>query len=137
MDAPRVVWADMARTPRAAVLHAGDPSVPLNTCYVVRCKDTVDALTLAALLNSPLAASWLGALAEPARGGYRRLLAWTVALLPVPDDWARARRMLAPLGERALDGAAPAPAELYEAVCQAYRVRPAILAPLLDWTQSV
>lgn len=60
---PRVVWADLTREPRAAVLHAGDATVPLNTCYVVRCKDDADALTLAALLNSPLAAAWLGALA--------------------------------------------------------------------------
>ncbi len=62
-DLPRVVWADMTREPRAAVLREGDPTVPLNTCYVVRCSDYTDALTLAALLNSPLAAAWLGALA--------------------------------------------------------------------------
>jgi hypothetical protein len=90
-DMPRVVWADVTRVPRAAVLRAGDPTVPLNTCYALRCRDEVDALTLAALINSPLSAAWLRALAEPARGGYRRLLAWTMALLPVPDDWDRAR----------------------------------------------
>ncbi|MGQ0640802.1 MAG: Eco57I restriction-modification methylase domain-containing protein, partial [Gemmatimonadaceae bacterium] len=103
-DLPRVVWSDLARTPRAAVLRAGDNTVPLNTCYVVRCRDEVDALTLAALLNSPVAAAWLGALAEPARGGYRRFLAWTMALFPVPDDWARAREVLGSLGAGAVQG---------------------------------
>jgi hypothetical protein len=33
-DRPRVVWPDLARTPRPRVLAAGDAHVPLNTCYV-------------------------------------------------------------------------------------------------------
>jgi len=132
-DKPRVVWADLARAPRAAVLRAGDPTVPLNTCYALRCRDELDALTLAALINSPLAAAWLRALAEPARGGYRRLLAWTMALLPVPDDWARARDVLGSLGCRAMLGHDVAPADLFEAACAAYRVRAASVAPLCDW----
>jgi hypothetical protein len=130
---PRVVWADLARVPRAAVLHAGDPTVPLNTCYALRCRDELDALTLAALINSPLAAAWLRALAEPARGGYRRLLAWTMALLPVPDDWARARTVLGSLGCQAIQGNDVAPRDLFEAACVAYRVRAASVAPLCDW----
>ncbi|MGQ0537669.1 MAG: Eco57I restriction-modification methylase domain-containing protein [Gemmatimonadaceae bacterium] len=132
-DAPRVVWADLTRTPRACVLAAGDRTIPLNTCYVVRCRDERDAVTLAALLNSPLAAAWLGALAEPARGGYRRLLAWTMALLPVPDDWARARDTLGSLGELALRGRLVAAADLLEAACHAYRIRLSTVAPLCDW----
>ncbi len=135
-DTPRVVWADLTRVPRAAVLRAGDPTVPLNTCYVVRCKDDADALTLAALLNSPLAAAWLGALAEPARGGYRRLLAWTMALFPVPDDWARARDVLGSLGTQAVRGDAVSPADLFEATCHAYRLRPSSVAPLCDWMRG-
>ena len=70
----RVVWADMARTPRALVLEPGDPTVPLNSCYVVACELEADAHALAALLNSALAAAWLHVLAEPARGGYHRYL---------------------------------------------------------------
>jgi hypothetical protein len=132
-DMPRVVWADLARVPRAAVLRAGDPTVPLNTCYALRCRDDLDALTLAALINSPLAAAWLRALAEPARGGYRRLLAWTMALLPVPDDWVRARDVLGSLGARAMQGYEVAPADLFDAACSAYRIRPATVAPLCDW----
>ena len=90
----RVVWADIGRRPRAAVLHPGDPTVPLNSCYVLRCGNEGDAWALAALLNSPLSAAWLNALAEPARGGYHRYLGWTVGLLPVPRHWERAREVL-------------------------------------------
>ncbi|HWH51856.1 MAG TPA: DNA methyltransferase, partial [Gemmatimonadaceae bacterium] len=79
-DKPRVVWCDMGREPRAAVLEAGDPRVPLNSCYVARCSDLVDADTLATLLNSAVARAWLNAIAEPARGGYRRYFGWTMSL---------------------------------------------------------
>ncbi|HJU66342.1 MAG TPA: DNA methyltransferase, partial [Gemmatimonadaceae bacterium] len=82
-ECARVVWADFGRAPRALVLPAGDPTVPLNSCYVVPCQTSEDAFTLAALLNSPLAAAWLSLLAEPARGGYHRYLAWTMSLLPL------------------------------------------------------
>ena len=107
--------------------------MPLNSCYVLPCADPADAQALAALLNSTLAAAWLGALAEPARGGYRRYLAWTVALLPLPRDWPRARALLSPLAERAARGEEPAAGELDAAVLRAYRVRPADMAPLLAW----
>jgi methylase of polypeptide subunit release factors len=62
-DRPRVVWADVGKEPRASVLGAGDPRVPLNTCYVVRCRDEIDAHAFAALLNSPLARAWLDTVA--------------------------------------------------------------------------
>lgn len=133
-DRPRVVWADLGRAPQALVLPAGDRTVALNSCYVLRAKDLPDALALAALLNSALAAAWLGAIAEPARGGYRRFLAWTMARLPVPDDWARAREILAPLGTHAWHGAPPSRTELLEAVLDAYRCRLRSMAPLLSWT---
>ncbi len=129
----RVVWSDFGRTPRAALLPAGDPTVPLNSCYVVACDDPVDALTLAALLNSPLAAAWLNAIAEPARGGWHRYLAWTVSLLPLPRDWHHARRVLAPLAESALMGLVPADEELFAAACRAYRLRSDDVAPLVAW----
>jgi hypothetical protein len=135
-DRPRVVWADVGRAPRAMVLAPGDPTVPLNSCYVLHCRDLLDAHALAALLNSPVGAAWLHVLAEPARGGYRRFLAWTVALLPIPHDWSRARAILAPLGERAAMGDLPPPAPdaLRDAALRAYRVRLAHVAPLLAWT---
>jgi hypothetical protein len=129
----RVVWADMGKAPRAVVISPGDALVPLNSCYVITCNREDDAHALAALLNSLVAAAWLNALAEPARGGYRRYLGWTVALLPVPRDWERARSLLAPLAARAATGHEPDDEELLQAVARAYRVRRTDLEPLLAW----
>ncbi len=130
---PRVAWSDFGKSPRAAVLEANDPTVLLNSCYVAHCNDLIDAYTLAAILNSPVAAAWLNALAEPARGGYRRYLGWTVALMPVPIDWARARRLLAPLAERAVRGEKPGADALLDATLRAYRVQESDVEPLLLW----
>lgn len=121
----RVVWADVARAPRALVLPTGDPTVALNSCYVLPCATHDDALAFAALLASPLIAAWLNALAEPARGGYRRYLAWTVALLPIPTEWYRARHLLLP--------SPAAPSELLAATLRCYRLRHGDVAPLLAW----
>ncbi|HEX7977014.1 MAG TPA: N-6 DNA methylase [Gemmatimonadaceae bacterium] len=129
----RVVWSDFGRQPRAAVIPAGDETVPLNTCYVLPCAELDDALALAAILNSRLAAAWLNTIAEPARGGWHRYLGWTISLLPVPEDWARAREILAPIAERAVLGAPPTDIELLEAVCRAYHLKHANVAPLLAW----
>ncbi len=132
-DRWRVVWPDISRAPRATVLAPSDPSVPLNSCYVALLPDETDALTLAALLNSSICAAWLNVLAEQARGGYRRYLAWTVSLLPLPLDWSRARRLLAPIGERAMSGHPPCCAELLDAVLQAYGLKHERIAALLTW----
>jgi hypothetical protein len=129
----RVVWADMGRAPRALLLPAENPTVPLNSCYVVPCDDHADALALTALLNSSLAAAWLHVLAEPARGGYHRYLGWTVALLPLPRDWSCARELLAPLAQRAMDGDVPTACELLDAATRAYRLRASDVAPLIAW----
>jgi hypothetical protein len=132
----RVVWADFGRSPRALVLAAGDPTVALNTCYVARAPSIADAHALAALLNGPVAAAWLNVLAEPAQGGYRRYLGWTVALLPLPRDWARARALLAPLAERALAGVAIADADLRRAALAAYDLPADAVKPLLSWAAT-
>jgi hypothetical protein len=132
-DRPRLVWADLSRGPRACVLPAGSPVVPLNSCYVLSCRDDVDAAALATLLNSPLMGCWLGAIAEPARGGFRRYMAWTVAQMPVPRDWARARTILAPLGARAVSGSAPGEVQLLEAACEAFGISRRSVEPLLAW----
>jgi hypothetical protein len=130
---PRVVWADLSRTPRAAVLDPGDPLVPLNSCYVLFAPSTRDAHALAAWLNAPIAAAWLSALAEPARGGFRRMLGWTMALLPVPRDWERAAERLAPIGARAMNGDAPQPGELLDASLDALGVAHHDVEALLTW----
>ena len=132
-DLPRVVWADVGRTLRAACLLPGDPTVALNSCYVARLPTVEDALAFTALLASPLLAAWLALVAEPARGGYHRYLGWTMAIAPVPRDWPRARAILAPLGSRGFDGDPPSVAELAEASLAAYRVRRADVEPLLTW----
>ena len=129
----RVVWSDIGKRPTAAILGAGDSSVPLNTCYVVKCADHTDAETFATLLNSPVSAAWLGALAEPARGGYSRFMGWTVALFPVPRDWPLARRLLAPIARAALGGKHATDDDLLASVLEAYRLRLDDVAALLEW----
>lgn len=129
----RVVWADIGRSPRAALIPAGDNTVPLNTCYVAQCAALDDALALIALLNSTLVAAWLNAVAEPARGGYRRYLGWTMAMLPLPHDWSRATRILAPIAEQAIGGNPPEGNALKAAVQKSYGLTDAEVAPLLQW----
>lgn len=133
---PRVVWADIGKSPRAAVLMAGDHAVALNTCYVAQCRDNLDAFALAALLNSPVISAWLGLIAEPARGGYRRFLGWTMSLLPLPADWARARRIMAPVCERAMAGTPPTDAALIAATLDAFQLRESDIAPLMHWSSE-
>ncbi len=133
-SSPRVVWADFGLSLRALVVEAGEPLVALNSCYVVSCPTSGDAYALATILNSPLCAAWLNSLAEPARGGYRRYLGWTVSLLPIPANWDRACNLLAPFGERAMRGEIPADAEILSAVLDAYQLKPTEVQPLLFWT---
>ncbi len=134
-DRARVVWGDIGRSPRALVLPRGDATVPLNTCYVVRAPTDDDAHTLAVLLNSSVGTAWLAALAEPARGGYRRFLGWTCARFPLPRDWARAVRLLAPLGREAAEGIIPDVWTLTERVLEAYAIEHGAVAALLSWHQ--
>jgi hypothetical protein len=131
-DRARVVWADIGLAPRASVLPAGDPTVPLNTCYVVRTASDDDAHALATLLNSRIAGAWLAAIAEPARGGYRRFLGWTCARLPVPRDWPRAVTLLAPVGRAAAAGVPPSAEALDAVVAECFGVRVEALAALIE-----
>jgi len=130
----RVVWGDFGKVPRALVLAAGEDVVPLNTCYVVFADDYEDALALAALINGPLLAAWLNILAEPARGGYRRYLGWTMSFLPLPRDWRHARENLAGLGAAARSGNLPTQHDLLMASIRAFRVRKSSVEALLSWT---
>jgi len=131
-DSWRVVWADIGRTLRATVLPPHSSAVPLNSCYGVRFDDPVDAHTLAALLNAPTTTAWLSLVAEPARGGYHRFMAWTVVALPLPD-WPRARQLLAPIAARARRGDAVDIAELHRATLDTYQIQHSDVAPLLEW----
>jgi hypothetical protein len=122
----RVVWADVGRTLRPLVLAPGDDTVPINSCYVLPCSTLTDANAVAALLSSELCGAWLHAIAEPARGGYHRHLAWTMALLPVPGDWKRAREVLC---KAWISGEPPRPGVL----AAAYKLATNSLSPLLQW----
>jgi methylase of polypeptide subunit release factors len=122
-----VVWADINKSPRVSILSPEDRIVPLNTCYVLATSDHTDARAVAALLSSPVTSAWLGLLAEPVRGGYRRYFGWTIALLPVPDNWKRARSILAPLF------GSVSPGDLQAATLEAYDVSIDSIQPLLDW----
>ncbi|HET9426059.1 MAG TPA: DNA methyltransferase [Gemmatimonadaceae bacterium] len=136
-DMARVVWADIGLAMRATVLRAGDRTVPLNTCYVLRCPGETDALALATVLNSPLATAWLSVIAEPARGGYRRYLGWTMALFPLPARWDECRESLARIGHRAMLGTGSMSMhEALDAVVSAYGLRRRDLDPLMAWTAT-
>ena len=128
-----MIWADFGLAPRAIAVDTGNPVVALNSCYVANCKTLEDAYALAALLNGPLVAAWLNTVAEPARGGYRRYMGWTMSLLPIPEDWNRAREKLAALGERGMAGDVPTREEMLNAALSAYRVRLDDIQPLLSW----
>ena len=134
-DLPRVVWADIGKCPTAAILPAGDRSVPLNTCYALRCPTLDDAHTVAAIINSDVAAAWLDIMAEPARGGYRRYMGWTMALLPLPRDWDRARVLLSPVGLAASLGEPPQAEFLRTVVLESYGIKEQSVAPLLQWSK--
>lgn len=107
--------------------------MPLNSCYVLRTPSIDDAYALNALLTSPVSAAWLDAIAEPARGGWRRFLGWTVAALPVPADWPEARPALAEFGRRQHSGGTVSPEEHTALTAQAYGVPLRQLTPLLEW----
>lgn len=134
-----MVWADIGKQLRPRVLAPGDPTVPLNSCYVMRAANLDDAYALHTLLSSPIAAAWFHALAEPARGGFRRFMGWTVATLPLPARWLTLRASLAafarqhPLGTPTSPEREVAHAQL---VADAYAIPLSTLRPLLRWTTT-
>ncbi len=132
-ESARLVWADLGRTLRTTVLQPGDPTVPLNTCYVLRAASLTDAYALDTLLTSPIAGAWLDAIAEPARGGWRRFLGWTVAALPVPENWAASRVALANFNRTQRNGGAPCAEEHLAVVAAAYGIPLQSLLPLIHW----
>jgi hypothetical protein len=97
----RVVWADLARTASAAALDCAAPgAVPINTCYVSAAPDDEAAFAIAATINSAWVRVLVHAVADEARGGYRRFNARAVGCVPVPAAGA-ARRHLADLSRAA------------------------------------
>lgn len=130
---PRVVWADIGRRLRTTVLTDGDPTIPLNSCYLLPTASLDEAYALDTLLTSTLVAAWLDPLAEPARGHYRRFLGWTIASLPIPLDWPRAIARLAPIGKARSTGTPPPPDVIDSAILDCYGLSADTVAPLLAW----
>lgn len=88
----RVVWADLAERPRAAVSSRvpGQSPIPLNSCYLLPTSERGEAEALAVLFNSTWVWALAVAMADEARGGYRRMNARFAARLPLPKkrvDW--------------------------------------------------
>jgi hypothetical protein len=56
-----------------------------------------------------------------------------MSLLPLPEDWNRARDLLAPLAERAMLGDVPPQDEMMDAALSAYGLGFRDVEPLLSW----
>ncbi|MBI4544989.1 MAG: hypothetical protein HY703_07340, partial [Gemmatimonadetes bacterium] len=92
---PKVAWQDLAEVLEAVALPATArgleakrrPLIPLNTVYFIPTDAEDRALLLAALLNSLPARTFARAVAERAKDARFRFQAWTVALLPLPQEW--------------------------------------------------
>lgn len=95
--APKVAWHDLALNLGAVALPARVPGtdgrhvplVPLNTVYFIPTTSDAQALLLAAYLNSLPVRTFARAIAERAKDARFRFLAWTIALVPLPQDWDR------------------------------------------------
>lgn len=82
---PKVVWRDLS--PRLEAAPATAEAIPLNTVYFLPFETGDRAREMAAFLNSEPVRSFAHALAERARGGWRRHFAWVIRMLPVPEDF--------------------------------------------------
>jgi len=111
---PRVVWADLAVRLEAAALVDG-PSlawIPLNSCYVMCCSDSEEAVALTAWLNTMWMRAAARAVTDPASGGYARFNARAISTLPLPAPVTSHPDLLA-LARIAINGT-PVQAELDE-----------------------
>lgn len=143
LHGPKVVWRDMGPMLEAAV--ADSESIPLNTVYFIGAKDSERAQVLAAVLNSAPLRGVARAVAERARGGWRRHLAWVMRLLPLPASLAHWLTGEGPTVDRAATRlvkvvtSEPGPAEsgLVDAcVADCFELDSSELAALRDWLPS-
>ncbi|KPJ96660.1 MAG: hypothetical protein AMS18_00570 [Gemmatimonas sp. SG8_17] len=119
----RVVWADIAKHPRAVALDETDANraIPLNTCYVASAPNRGTALTIAAVFNSCWARALTYAIADEARGGYRRINARVAGQMPVPKPGPQGSA-LCELSVQAHKGDHVSSTDLDEAVAEALRL---------------
>ncbi len=100
----RLVWNDVGRRLEAAALPP-DAAVPLNSVYYLAVPSEEWSQVLTAWLNSAPIRAFAGALAEPAKGGYRRFFSWVLGCCPGPGALrARERSTLAALARRGAAG---------------------------------
>ena len=129
----RVVWADMGRAPRALLLPAGDPTVPLNSCYVVPCDDatTRSRSPRCSTPHSPLR----GCTCSPSRRAAATIATsagrWRSSRCRAIGA-ARARCSRRSPSVRS-SGEPPTACELLDVTTRAYRLRAADVAPLVAW----
>jgi hypothetical protein len=104
-EVPRVIWPDLAARLEAVALvgPAKLRMVPLNTCYVVICRQPLEALALTGWLNSTWIRAAARATADRASGGYARFNARSVGSVPLPAGVLDDRR-LASLAARGATG---------------------------------
>jgi hypothetical protein len=128
----RVVWADIARVPRAVALDEIQPdALPLNTCYVTACPDREAALLVAAVLNSTWAGVLLAATADEAQNGYRRLNARATSAVPIPSAGPARDRVVALSRAAHRDGHVSQP-DLDGAVADALELSPDVRTVLAE-----
>lgn len=137
---PKVVWRDLSPKLEAAIAPAD--TLPLNTVYFISCADDARARLLAALLNSAPMRAVAYALAERARGGWRRHFAWVIRLLPLPSSLvpllSGEPAACAPLGARALlaeDLAQQAAPQIDALIAREFGITAAQLDSLSAWQQ--
>jgi hypothetical protein len=96
-------------------------AIPLNTCYVAAALNRETALTVAGVLNSCWARALTYAIADEARGGYRRINARVAGQMPVPKPGPQ-RSTLCELSAQAHKGNHVSSTDLDEAVADALRL---------------
>ena len=94
-----VIWADLSRRSRATVNDG--TVVPLNTCYHASTATPDMAFAFSCVLNSIWTDAVAVAIADEARGGYRRFNAHVVGMIPFPTGEASIRN-LATIGRSAI-----------------------------------
>ena len=85
IEDPGVVWRDMGEQLEAASI--GGDAIAMNTVYYLPAPSDEGARAVVELFHSEPMRAIAFAIAERARGGWRRHFAWVMRLLPIPRTW--------------------------------------------------
>jgi hypothetical protein len=91
----KVIWPDLAADLRAAavpafvrgVMGSQVPVVPLNTVYFIPTASGRESMLLSAYLNALPVRLFARCIAERAKDAHFRFFAWTIGVLPLPENW--------------------------------------------------